>query len=96
MVGFNVDGKVQDNVELGAVDKNQVMDGGVGRRDQTHQARATRARSLCTLALQNYIKIVEMVHNLLSKVSVEIALSLEGTFAIGRIELEIDSCFCKY
>lgn len=47
MIGLNVDSKVKDYVELGAVDKNQVMDGCIGRRDQTHQAWAIRAIVSC-------------------------------------------------
>lgn len=68
------------------------MDGGVGRRDQTHQARAIRAR-IRRVSFTNLIETIEMVHNLLSKVPVEITLSLEGTLAIRRIKLEIHSCF---
>lgn len=61
--------------------------------------RTSRGRSVLefdVLASQDLIEMIERVHNLLSKIPVDITLSLEGTFAIGRIELEIHSCFVNF
>jgi hypothetical protein len=38
MVRFHVDGKVEHDVELWAIDQDQVMDGGIRWRDQADEA----------------------------------------------------------
>lgn len=45
MISFNVDSKVKNDVELRAVDEDQVMDRGIGGRDQSHQARTVSTKN---------------------------------------------------
>lgn len=63
----------------------------VGEIKRTRRGRSALESDV--LASKHLIEMIDMVYNLLSKVPVEITLSLEGTFAIGRIELEIHSYF---
>ncbi|GMF71159.1 unnamed protein product [Aspergillus oryzae] len=43
MVRFDIHGEVQNNMELGTIDQDQVMDGGVCGRDQADETGSIRA-----------------------------------------------------
>lgn len=89
MICLNIDSKVKDDVEFRAVHQNQVVDRGVGWGDQPHQTWPVGAEVPNNVSLTHF-NIWDRYS--LSRVSVEIALSLERALAIGRIELKINSC----
>ena len=84
VIDFNIKCKIEDKVELGAVNQQQIVDCSIDRGDQSQHSRSIRTRKSAP-------EIGSMDGNLLPRNAVEVSLTLYCSKTILRIELKIDS-----
>lgn len=90
VVCLEVDDEVEDNVKLGAVNKDEVVDCSIDWRDETDKPRAqvTRAYELAISSMLGTARII------LCQVPVNVTLSLKCSLSSLGVELKVDSFTC--